>query len=65
MDLSFEITGKKGAIAFTQESMNELLIAKAGAVNGRDGFTKIETGPAHPPYGNFCPAPVTIWVSTI
>ncbi|MCP4316598.1 MAG: hypothetical protein GY789_11435 [Hyphomicrobiales bacterium] len=57
MDLSFEITGKKGTIAFTQERMNELLIAKAGAVNGRDGFTKIETGPAHPPYGKFCPAP--------
>lgn len=57
MDLSFEITGTKGAVAFTQEHMNELLIAKSGAAAGRQGFTKIEAGPAHEPYGNFCPAP--------
>ena len=24
---------------------------------GRSGYTKIESGPAHPPYGEFCPAP--------
>jgi len=57
MDLSFEVTGTKGAIAFTQERMNELLVVKAGAISGREGFVKIEAGPAHPPYGNFCPAP--------
>ena len=26
MDLSFEITGTKGALSFTQERMNELLV---------------------------------------
>ena len=26
------------------------------APRGRDGFARIETGPEHPPYGNFCPA---------
>ena len=56
MDMSWEITGTKGAIAFTQERMNELLVYAPGAKVGRNGFTKIETGPAHPPYANFCPA---------
>lgn len=56
MDLSFEITGTKGAIAFSQERMNELLLWTPGK-NGRAGFTRIESGPDHPPYGNFCPAP--------
>ena len=55
MDLSFEITGTKGAIRFSQERMNELLLYRtAGA---QSGFTKIEAGPDHPPYGRFCPAP--------
>ncbi|MDE2791661.1 MAG: Gfo/Idh/MocA family oxidoreductase [Paracoccaceae bacterium] len=55
MDLSFEITGTKGAISFTQERMNELHLYSTG---GRcSGFTKIESGPEHPPYGQFCPAP--------
>lgn len=55
MDLSFEVTGTKGALAFSQERMNELLVWKPGQV-GRAGFTRIETGPDHPPYGRFCPA---------
>jgi predicted dehydrogenase len=56
MDLSFEITGTSGAIAFSQERMNELLVWKSDRA-GRTGFTRIESGPDHPPYGNFCPAP--------
>lgn len=55
MDLSWEITGTKGALAFSQEYMNELLHYSAHP--GRSGYTRIEAGPAHPPYGNFCPAP--------
>lgn len=57
MDLSFEITGTHGAVAFSQERMNELHLWEAGQRPGFDGFKKLETGPAHPPYGNFCPAP--------
>lgn len=57
MDLSWEITGTKGALAFSQERMNELQVYTQNQVPGRDGFSKIETGPNHPPYGNFCPAP--------
>ena len=55
MDLSFEITGSAGAISFTQERMNELLVWSG--TPGRSGYTRIEAGPAHPPYGRFCPAP--------
>lgn len=55
MELSFEISGDRGAIAFTQERMNELHVWSG--TPGRQGFTKIEAGPAHPPYGAFCPAP--------
>ena len=55
MDLSWEITGTNGALAFTQERMNELQLWSGAA--GRSGYTKIEAGPAHPPYGAFCPAP--------
>lgn len=55
MDLSWEITGTKGAIAFSQENMNELLLWSG--VAGRSGYTRIESGPAHPPHGAFCPAP--------
>lgn len=56
MELSFEITGTKGAVAFTQERMNELHVWSSG-VAGREGFTRIESGPANPPYAQFCPAP--------
>lgn len=55
MDLSWEITGTKGALAFSQERMNEL--QHWSGVPGRSGYTRIEAGPAHPPYGAFCPAP--------
>lgn len=57
MDLSFEISGTKGAVAFSQERMNELHIWESGKSSGFDGFKKIESGPDHFPYGNFCPAP--------
>ena len=55
MDLSFEITGSKGAGVFSQEFMNELRLYRGEGA--RSGFTRIESGPQHPPYGSFCPAP--------
>ena len=56
MQLGFEIEGSKGALAFTQERLNELKFYKAGG-NLRDkGFVTIESGPQHPPYGGFCVA---------
>ena len=56
MDLSFEITGTKGSVLFSQERMNELHVWTNDGP-GRSGFKKLETGPDHPPYGHFCPAP--------
>jgi len=56
MDLSFEISGTKGAIAFSQENMNELKLWSGGHP-GREGFTRIEAGPKNHPYDRFCPAP--------
>ena len=56
MQLAFEITGTRGALAFTQERMNELHLYSAANAAGRDGFTRIEAGPEHPPYGRICPA---------
>ncbi|MCP4380413.1 MAG: Gfo/Idh/MocA family oxidoreductase [Hyphomicrobiales bacterium] len=57
MDLSFEITGTKGSIHFSQEHMNELHVWTSAGSAGRSGYLKIETGPDHEPYGSFCPAP--------
>ncbi|WP_234731411.1 Gfo/Idh/MocA family protein [Acidocella facilis] len=53
MQLGFEVSGSKGSLVFTQERLNELLHYRAGAA----GFVRIESGPAHPPYGLFCVAP--------
>ncbi len=57
MDLSWELTGTKGALVFSQERMNELWLFTDDTAKQRSGFRKIEAGPEHPPYGAFCPAP--------
>jgi predicted dehydrogenase len=57
MQLGFEITGTKGSLAFTQERLNELLHYRSGGDGRTAGFTRIEAGPQHAPYGEFCPAP--------
>ena len=57
MTLAFEVTGTRGSLAFDQERMNELQLFTAGGAPGRNGFRTILSGPAHPPYGRFCPAP--------
>ena len=57
MDLSWEVTGTKGALVFSQEHMNELWLFTDDTAKERSGFCKIEAGPEHPPYGAFCPAP--------
>ena len=57
MQLGFEITGTKGSLAFTQERLNELIYYRAGDHARTSGFVRIEAGPQHAPYGEFCPAP--------
>jgi predicted dehydrogenase len=56
MQLGFELTGEKGSLVFTQERLNELRYYKAGGEARHMGFTTIEAGPQHPPYGGFCVA---------
>ena len=55
--LGFEVHGTKGMIVFDQERMNELQIYQNEGPKAEQGFKTILTGPAHPPYGEFCPAP--------
>lgn len=56
MQLAFEIEGSKGSLAFTQERLNELKLYTSGQDLHTSGFTTIESGPQHPPYGGFCVA---------
>jgi predicted dehydrogenase len=56
MQLGFELTGSKGSLVFSQERLNELHYYKAGADPRHAGYTKIEMGPQHAPYGGFCVA---------
>jgi predicted dehydrogenase len=56
MQLGFELTGEKGSLVFTQERLNELWFYKAGGEPRHKGFTRIEAGPQHEPYGGFCVA---------
>ncbi|WP_048645896.1 Gfo/Idh/MocA family protein [Nitratireductor soli] len=55
--LDFEVHGTAGMIAFEQERMNELQLYRNEGPAGEQGFKTILTGPAHPPYAAFCPAP--------
>lgn len=61
MQLDFEVYGTKGSLVFTQERMNEMLLYKAagetmahGADSRTNGFVRVESGPQHYPYGQFC-----------
>ena len=53
----FEISGSKGALAFSQQHLNEIDLYRTGDQPGQRGFRKIFAGPEHEPYGAFCVAP--------
>ncbi|MFN7023818.1 MAG: Gfo/Idh/MocA family protein [Pseudorhizobium sp.] len=55
--IGWEVHGSAGMICFEQERMNELQIFQNTGDKAVDGFRTILAGPAHPPYGSFCPAP--------
>ncbi len=55
--LAWEVHGTRGTLAFDQERMNELLLFEADGPAATRGFQTILTGPLHPPYAQFCPAP--------
>jgi predicted dehydrogenase len=55
--LGFEVHGSAGMIVFDQERMNELQIYQNTGPKAEQGFKTILTGPTHPPFGAFVPAP--------
>jgi predicted dehydrogenase len=55
--LAWEVVGSRGSIVFNQERMNELQVFVAEGPKDRRGFATVPSGPDHPPYGRFCPAP--------
>ena len=57
MQHDFEVYGSKGGLFFTGERLNELHHFSVNTPKGRQGFTKIEAAPEHPPYGAFVVAP--------
>lgn len=58
MALTYEITGTRGAVYFTQERMSELRLFRwDGAKRARAGFSTLLLGPEHPDYGRFCQGP--------
>ncbi len=55
--LAWEVHGTAGMICFDQERMNELQLYRNAGPRAEQGFKTILTGPDHPPFGAFCPAP--------
>jgi predicted dehydrogenase len=55
--LCFEVYGSKGSLVFDQERMNELGFYNTADAEGSHGFRTILSGPEHPDYAAFCPAP--------
>ena len=55
--LDWEVHGTRGTITFSQERLNELQLYVDEGPRARQGFRTLLTGPDHPPYGAFCPAP--------
>lgn len=54
MGYAYEITGTRGALRFDQEDQNALWFYDCRAPRGRQGFTKLLTGPDHPDFRYFC-----------
>jgi predicted dehydrogenase len=58
MALTYEITGTRGALYFTQERMSELQLYQwDGHSRARAGFRTLLLGPEHPDYGRFSQGP--------
>lgn len=55
--MAIEVHGTQGMIRFDQERMNELHLYRNEGAPGEQGFRTILTGPAHPPFASFTPAP--------
>ncbi len=57
MGYAYDIYGTKGGLRFDQEDQNALWFYDGAAPKGREGYTKLLTGPQHPDYEAFCLGP--------
>jgi predicted dehydrogenase len=55
--IALQVFGSKGSILYDQERMNEVELYRAEGDARQQGFARILTGPQHPPYDHFIPAP--------
>src|SRR5690606_7990331 len=55
--IAMQIFGSSGTIAYDQERMNEFQLFRAAGRGTEQGFATVLSGPAHPPYDRFIPAP--------
>jgi predicted dehydrogenase len=55
--IQLQIFGDRGTIAFDQERFNEVQLFTRDGPAKTQGFRTILTGPQHPPYDKFIPAP--------
>ncbi len=54
-EFSYSITGSKGSLLWSYDRLNELQVYTAAGAAARQGFKRLEIGPAHPSYGHFYP----------
>jgi predicted dehydrogenase len=55
--IAMQVFGSKGTIAYDQERFNEFQLYRADDPAGEQGFRTVLSGPVHPPYDRFIPAP--------
>ena len=55
LGISYDIVGRKGALSWTNDRLNELQFYAADDPSDRVGFKRIETNASHPYYGDFYP----------
>jgi predicted dehydrogenase len=53
----FDLYAREGAVRFRQERFNEFELFRAAARQDDNGFRTVLTGPSHPSYRRFTPAP--------
>jgi hypothetical protein len=57
--MAFEVHGRRGALAWDFERMNEMTCCLAEEDGRRAGYRRILSGPEHPFHAQFNPAPAT------
>ena len=55
--IAVQIFGSRGTIAYDQERFNEVQLFTTAGPKETQGFRTVLSGPHHPPYGRFVPAP--------